>query len=444
MVIRRDEVQRLEQGLRFGGGKPGRAPPSGLCSRASPSAPSAASKPPAPIESAPVSGPEPVAESRRKPDAVQNGRRPWLSPWRPTAAWLVAGLFALAAVVAVPIALDAGHRLGSEDDPAAVADLGLERTFDRDLAIREIEAALAANDPDLAGSFVELAQDRNVALPAELTGRVKSAVERANSAVAHVESFARGLITGEPDNMAGLAGTTVGDLFVFGDIRDAAREGARYIAGQETDELVLGLAVVGLAITAGTYATAGAATPARIGLSVAKAARRTGRISAGMAAWLGRSLREVVDWSALKRAGASVTDPAAAVRAARQVVRPDKADDLMRLAGDIGRVQGRAGTQAALDGLKVALGPRDMARVARLAEKKGGKTRAILKTLGRGAIFLSLATFNLAAWILGAILTLFGFVSSAKAGVERLTQRAIDRGKARRLARYEAMTGQRA
>ena len=25
---------------------------------------------------------------------MQNGRRPWLSPWRPTAAWLVAGLFA--------------------------------------------------------------------------------------------------------------------------------------------------------------------------------------------------------------------------------------------------------------------------------------------------------------------------------------------------------------
>ncbi len=56
-----------------------------------------------------------------------------------------------------------------------------------------------------------------------------------------------------------------------------------------------------------------------------------------------------------------------------------------------------------------------MARIAALAEKKGSKTRAILKTLGRGAILLSIASFNLAAWMLGAILTLFGFVSSAKA-----------------------------
>ncbi len=114
------------------------------------------------------------------------------------------------------------------------------------------------------------------------------------------------------------------------------------------------------------------------------------------------------------------------------MVKAEKADGLMKLASDVGRVQTKAGTQAALDGLKLAEGPRDMARIAKLAEKKGSKTRAILKTLGRGAILLSLATFNLAAWILGAILTLFGFVSSAKSGVERMTQRAIDRGKVRK------------
>ncbi len=375
---------------------------------------------------------------------VLERKDPSMTPLRVLVAWTAAGLFALAAWVAVPIAMEADTLLRSEDDPVAVADLALERTFNRELAVREIEAALAANDSDLANSFVELARDRNVTLPPALTEKVKAAVERANSTTAHIESFARGLITGEPENMVGLAGTALGDLFVFGDIRDAARESTRYLTGQPTDELVLGLSVVGLAITAGTYASMGAATPARMGLSVVKAARRTGRISAGMTEWIGRSLREVVDWSALKRAGASVTDPAAAMRAARQVVRPDKADDLMRLASDVGRVQSRAGTQAALDGLKIAQGPREMARVAKLAEKKGGKTRAILKTLGRGAILMSLATFNLAAWILGAILTLFGFVSSAKSGVERLTHRAIDRGKARRLARYQAMAEQRA
>ena len=353
-------------------------------------------------------------------------------------------LFAIGAIVAVPLAIEAEALLASEDDPAVIADLALERVFDRTVAIREIEAALAASDADLANSYLELARDRNIAVPAALAEKVTAAVDRANSATAHIESFARGLITGEPENVVGLAGTALGDLFVYGDIRDAVREGTRYISGQPTDELVLGLSVVGLAITAGTYASIGVTTPARVGLSAVKAARRTGRISAGMADWVGRSLREIIDWSALKRAGAAIADPTTAIREAGTVVKAEKADSLMKLANDVGRVQSKAGTQAALDGLKLAQGPRDMARVAKLAEKKGSKTRAILKTLGRGAILLSLATFNLVAWIMGAVLTLFGLLSSAKSATERLTQRAIDRGKARRRERYQAMMEQRA
>jgi len=360
------------------------------------------------------------------------------------AAWIGAGLFALAAAAIVPIGMEAESLLASEDDPVAIADRALAKAFDASVATREIEAALAASDADLAKSFLDLAQERGVAVPPDLAARVTVAVEKANSASAHAESFARGFITGEPDNVVGLAGTTLGDLFVFGDIRDAVREGSRYVAGEKVDELVLGLSVVGIAITAGTYATFGAGAPARVGLSMAKAARKTGRLASGMAEWIGRSLREVIDWPALRRAGVAFTEPTLAVRAAREAVKVDKAEGLVKLASDVGRLQTRAGTQAALDGLKLAQSPREMARIAKLAEKKGSKTRAILKTLGRGAILLSVATFNLAAWILGAILTLFGFVSSAKSGVERLTQNYLDRRKERDRERYLAMMGSRA
>ena len=68
--------------------------------------------------------------------------------------------------------------------------------------------------------------------------------------------FVHGLWTGEPTDLASLAGTAFGDLFVFGDIRDAAREGTRYLTGQHYDPWILGLAGVGIAITAATYATA--------------------------------------------------------------------------------------------------------------------------------------------------------------------------------------------
>jgi hypothetical protein len=82
----------------------------------------------------------------------------------------------------------------------------------------------------------------------------------------------------------------------------------------------------------------------------------------------------------------------------------------------------------------MANSPVEMARIAKLAEKNGSKTRAILKLLGRGAIALTLAAIDLALWIFWAILMLFGFVSSMKAAVERTTHRRYARKKAKRLA----------
>jgi hypothetical protein len=339
-----------------------------------------------------------------------------------------------------PRGWDAQYLLSIEDDPAEIAARTLNERFNADVARSEIEQALAVKDSDLAKSFVDLSADRNIALDPALIETVNAAVAEDASAAHAAQSFAMGLVTGEPSDMAGFAGTTLGDLFVFGDIRDAVREGTRLATGEKVDELILGLSVVGLAITAGTYATLGAGTPARVGLSLAKVARKTGRISADLTSYIGRSLRGVVDWGQLKSAigGISVAQPALAIRAARDAVKVERAGGLMQLARSTGRVQTKAGTQAALDGLKIAQTPREMARVATLAEKAGSRTRAILKVAGRGAIALTVATFNLSMWILWAVATLFGLVSSLKGFTERTTQRVIDKRKMRRLKRQMA------
>jgi hypothetical protein len=349
------------------------------------------------------------------------------------AAALVCGA---AGIALLPRAIEAQRVLIEQSDPAVIADHALDGFFDAEVAAREIEAALAANDANLAKSFIELADERRVSLQPELVRKVEAEQAEAASAGSRAERFARGLIIGEPDDLVSLAGTAVGDLFVFGDIRDAVREGARWASGQDYDRLILGLSCVGLAITAGTYATLGTGAPARIGLSLVKAARRTGRLGAQLGDYLARGLRAAVDWSVLRKAlaRASLTEPAVAVRAARETVKVEKAGGLMTLMRDVGRVQTKAGAQAAFDGLRLAESPRDVARLAQLAESKGGKTRAILKLLGRGAIMLSLGAFNLVWWIVGAALTLFGFVSSAKGTVERATWRHLQRRKARRFA----------
>jgi len=314
-------------------------------------------------------------------------------------------LFAAAAWLLVRGGIAAQARLAEvAADPAQISDRALAGVFSRAVADREIGEALSAGDLDLAQSFVELAADRGVAVDPALGDQVKQAQVEAGSLRNTAGRFVQGLWTGEPVDGASLAGTAVGDLFVFGDIRDAAREGTRYLAGKPADPWILGLAGAGIAITAGTYATLGAGAPARAGLTLVKAARRMGRIN-----------------------------PVLAVRVAREAVKVEKAGGLVELVGDVGRVETKAGAQAALDTLKVAEGPEDVSRLARLAAAKGTKTRAIVKLLGRAAIVLTTTALDVALWLVWAAFMVFGFVASCKAAVERTTLRYLRWRKARRL-----------
>jgi hypothetical protein len=333
-----------------------------------------------------------------------------------------------------PHAFDAAKLLVAQDDPVMLADHAVDKRLTAPVAAREIDAALASGDVDLANSFADLAAERGIALPSDLDERVQAANQAAAAAARTAKSFAYGLVTGEPDDAAGLAGTATGDLFVFGDLRDATREGVRLAEGEKADELVLGLACVGIAITAATYASLGAGTPARVGLTLVKAARKTERLGAHMAEWGTRSMRHLVDMAALRRglAEASITQPTLAVRAVREAVKLDKAEELIGVARDVGRVEAKAGTRAALDGLKVAQGPADMKRLARLAAAKGPKTRAIIKLAGRAAIALTAAAVDLASWLFSALLALFGFCSAVKGTTERATLRYLRWKKARR------------
>src|ERR1700693_2346291 len=98
--------------------------------------------------------------------------------------------------------------------------------------------------------------------------------------------------------------------------------------------------------------------------------------------------------------------------------------------------------RGARDTLRIAEGQKDVARAARLAESKGGQTRAILKVLGRGALLLAAGAFNLTLWLFGTLLALFGLLSSIKATTERLTLSWLTRKKARRLRQQMAAASQ--
>src|ERR1700722_14050916 len=103
--------------------------------------------------------------------------------WRIGSALAATAVCALACVALWPHARDAIAVLAAQNDPAELSDLQLNSALrnSQNIVNENIEAALAANDADLANSFVELAREKNIPLDDELPRRVSEAGEEQNS-----------------------------------------------------------------------------------------------------------------------------------------------------------------------------------------------------------------------------------------------------------------------
>ena len=235
-------------------------------------------------------------------------------------------VFAVAFALLWPHARDSVAILVAQDDPVELSDVQLSSALrnNADIVGQNIETALAANDADLADSFVSLAREKNIPLSDELLKRVSDIVAERSTSSHYAKRFLTGLVVGEADDVASLSGTVAGDLFVYGDIRDVVREGKHLATGEDTDRLVLGLAAVGLVVTAATYVSVGGVAPLRAGLTLVKDARKVGRLGEGLTLWAGRSAREMVDTPVLQHAIASgsVLRPGQAMTAIKAAFAP--------------------------------------------------------------------------------------------------------------------------
>jgi hypothetical protein len=317
------------------------------------------------------------------------------------------------AIAAAPVlapAYLAGRLLAAAEDPGALAEIRLERAATPERLEAGLDAAVAAEDEDLALSFLALAETRGLPVDPTRRARVEALAQGRMGRAAR--DFAAGAVSGTAEGAAGLAGTLAADVTGLGDLRDLLREGGRYARAEPYDPLLLGMALVGLPLTAATWAAGAGAAP-RAGMTVLKAARRGGRLSPALASSLGRTVRAGLDAEALARAvGASARlDLAGARTAANLAIRPGTVARLTTLAGESLVLGRRTGQRGVMQVLGLARDPGDVTRAVRLSERLGPRTRAALALLGRGALALgagltALASALLAglAWCLGLAL----------------------------------------
>ncbi|WP_407524580.1 hypothetical protein [Methylobacterium oryzisoli] len=337
---------------------------------------------------------------------------------RAVAGLLLAGLavgLAAAAPAVLPGAWQAWRLRQAADDPAALAALRLPAAATEARLGAEIDAALAAKDAELGRSLVALAEAQGVPVSPERRAAL-AALEEGATARGFADA-ARGFATGRGEGLPGIAGAVAGDLTGYGDLRDLWTEGGKLLRREPYDEVLLGLSAVGLALTGVTVASfgtgAGASVPAHAGAAALKVATRTGRLSKALGATLARSTRGLVDGDAAKAALAAAgrLDLAAARQTLRGALRPGAVRTLGELGTEAAGVQARLGARGTLQALAVAETADDLRRTGRLAQGFGGRTRAVLALLGRGALVLGSGLLALAqglwlglAWFLAAAL----------------------------------------
>jgi hypothetical protein len=284
----------------------------------------------------------------------------------------------------------------------------------------KITAALGAGDVEEARMYADLAAERALPLDPDITARLAAAEQPGPAAQRHALEFGTGFLTGEGATVAGLAGAVTSDLTVVGDVRDIVHEGGLMIAGQPYDELMLGLATVGVVATGATVATGGAGLPVKLGLSVLKVAHRAGHLTTGLGRSLGRAMREAVDFGQLGGVtkAALRLDSAAVRDAAARTIRRASSGNLSRMVGDVRHIADVTGPGEGVRLLRYARSSEELADLSQMSTRFGRTTRGVVELTGRtslrafkqGVRIVAVLIENLwafAAWFAGLIGMLF-------------------------------------
>jgi hypothetical protein len=274
----------------------------------------------------------------------------------------------------------------------------------------EIASALAAGDGDLARSLAVLAGDRRVSVDPELVARIA-----ALPPVDVLNVLGQGwncVVNGDFDSEAGFACVVATDLTGIGDVRDLVGEGGKYLTGQPVNYLTLGVASIGLTLTAATYATGGGMLPIRAGATFVKAMNKAAKLPPKLVRELGGVLGRSINATALDEAVLLARELrfGELQRPLGRLFNPRSLRVVEKVATDFGTIGAAGGVRAMKLSAEVADSTRDVGVMAKAATKYKAGYLGVVKLLGRGIVRIGDLLWRLGSWLVAAALWAWGLV----------------------------------
>ena len=257
-------------------------------------------------------------------------------------------------------------------------------------------------------ALVDVVHGRSLAMPPDLMAEVETARADDTSLLTQVGDCARCVYdpaTCSLSNVLICQAPVV--LTPVGDIAGITRAGVDYATGNEVDRIDLGLSIVGLAATVLVVTSGGTSFAVKAGASMAKLARRMGRLSPRMVEVILQAVRDGVDWAVLPSVR-SVDELTAAIRT-------DAFAPIAAVAGDLERLRKGVGSTGALHLLPLVDDAADARHLATAAEALGPRLVGRAEVLGKARLFRATWRVGETAWmltsgIIGMMLSIASFL----------------------------------
>ncbi len=278
----------------------------------------------------------------------------------------------------------------------------------------KIESALKSGNIEDAKAYAGIAKRLNIAIKANLAAKIESENSGVKKAIRGVKDFAKGFISGKSTNISSLSGSVASDFTLIGDLRDGYKEGRKYLNNQNYDKFLLGISLVGIALTASEFATMGATVPLKGGASVLKSAYKSGKITAKFGKVLEKKLAKSVDFKLIKQADfSSLKNTKKSLKAIAKSVDPKPFKSLFK---ELNRVRKNSSLTDSVELLKYVESEKDLQKIAKISAKYKKDTKGVFKILGkrvlRGGKMVVKLSKELIFAAIGFILSSLGFLFS--------------------------------
>ena len=287
-------------------------------------------------------------------------------------------------------------------------DNKLKKIATKNYLEKKIIFALQNEDIEEANLYKNLADYLHVSISPVIVKKLALENSTINTYIRNTKNFTKGFLSGNFSDASSLAGSITSDMTIVGDIRDIYREGSKMRQNKEYDKFTFGLSILGVGLSATTLLSAGATTPVKVGTSLLKSAKKSGKLTKSFSKIISKDLEKVINKKALKKVDFSSISTLR--KTLKQAINQKKLAHLEKILLKLNKIKKQTSTTQTLKLLKYIEDEKDLTKVVKLSKKYKKNTLAVFKVLGKGALKTTKEVINYTTkflgFLVGAIVTL--------------------------------------